>query len=1157
MQLATTILGVAVSALLLLQGSFCLRFSSRELRPFWLGIVTLILGGIGITLYPLLFTGVLVVSPEFGVILVEGMAGALLLRLLLVAGAAAAGIALHILRDSSNWPARLPWLLVAGLLTGLGSASLLDTHNPNDPPSLVVRSYDMWRPLLLIWLAVCLAGGLISVCRVRSTLRWAWGSAAIVCGIAIFALQRAQSHVFWQWCLRASLALAMGLAAWLWAPVRRSWLRLGVAAGVAALGWTGASAVTRMPLGLRPWALWVALVALAVLSLAGQPGWRNWKETDHSRAVLQWPPARYMILGLALVALALTVADVFQFATHDPGATFAALLAAWLLFAGQIGGGPLVSHMELLCTPQPWAAVFRRFRYTIGIGARAMVAFSLGPDPKALPVLLKAIAALLLLTVAAEIPNAGKTMIRPFKMNAAPDLKEKDLGYAVTDRLAVSLRQFSQDLRETTMVKDKTREVATGGSSASIEAQIAKSGDIAIGGFKVPVGMLLAPVLGPVRWLLRVRVIDGTLHVDQQSCSLVASSTWGEIWYVELPRATSADPTRELAERLALQIAHDDAAFAAAGMTRDWDAFSLFRQGLAEWKRYEMEPTSNRLALVMDAFRGAIGKDPQFVLAYYRLGLALQEDAQPEAAAEMFRATLRIRPDFVRAATALAFLGSNPDFFRRSPPAALLAQRPTGQRPRTQYGWRQVLHTPSGVTSVADRGAAYFGYCIESQEERGYYDANDDYQVADPDLKLAYYQCRRAESLYRELIADDPVDTHLKSTEASVLLALGGILANATPGRMEESTKWHCSPSTVDVVAVLKPCAVEPVGSVRKQDDCQAGRRGLLEKGWIGKRKIRRSLDNPRARSYYRRALELAPGDPNIRCALADLALTGGDDGPMIELANDAAVRSAVAEHFLEAATGYVGPPQDSADEARQKQQWAQAYYRLALTEFTNAIDRDPVSVDARIGFGNTFWRWRVNLPPDQSSSGPTAEDARMAAQHARDALRLVRGRPVNTDSLAVIEALLGDILVAQGLVSEGIRQLEEARSHATGNAQYDTLRWDLAQAYLCADPTDANGKARELLNNLRQRDQEREDPMFQKPGALGTGRAGIAGVQRRPAAVGHRPGKSTDAHAESLADVAIVRGRFCAPGRPCGGAALETKPERIVGNRELTHMSV
>ena len=93
-------------------------------------------------------------------------------------------------------------------------------------------------------------------------------------------------------------------------------------------------------------------------------------------------------------------------------------------------------------------------------------------------------------------------------------------------------------------------------------------------------------------------------------------------------------------------------------MTRSWEAFDRVpERASTSWQRYAVqsgEQDPDALTQAIRSFRAAVGVDPAFALAHYRLGLALQKDGQPFAAAEALRTSLKANPGFVPARVALA-----------------------------------------------------------------------------------------------------------------------------------------------------------------------------------------------------------------------------------------------------------------------------------------------------------------------------------------------------------------------------------------------------------------------------------------------------------------------------------------------------------------------
>jgi tetratricopeptide (TPR) repeat protein len=217
-----------------------------------------------------------------------------------------------------------------------------------------------------------------------------------------------------------------------------------------------------------------------------------------------------------------------------------------------------------------------------------------------------------------------------------------------------------------------------------------------MGGVKIPVGLLFTPVQGPIRRLLGVRAINASVQVDQRGYSLLASSDAGETWKLtvspddlSLPLVPiSPGVIARLAAELAFHIIKSDEMLAPA-LTKSWAAFSPFKMGLKEWRKFETNQDYRALSLAITHFRSAAQEDPGFAYAHYRLGLALQKDGQPGMAVKAFRASLKADPSLIPAHIALAStlydfertsylseVGSPIDYLLKLPP---LRARPSQQ----------------------------------------------------------------------------------------------------------------------------------------------------------------------------------------------------------------------------------------------------------------------------------------------------------------------------------------------------------------------------------------------------------------------------------------------------------------------------------------------
>ena len=187
---------------------------------------------------------------------------------------------------------------------------------------------------------------------------------------------------------------------------------------------------------------------------------------------------------------------------------------------------------------------------------------------------------------------------------------QADIGRAVFDHLINTLGALTVELQPDVILllpPDPERgarfRTLAAGRSGSIDPFLTQSVDIDVG-VKVPLGLLLTPVLQPVRWALGVRVVNGSVLADPQGYTVLVQSSAGEMWrarlaYKDVPRevssgddaATRPAPDRafnQLALELAFRIMSVEPALATFGMTRSWDAFEEFKRGLESWQEFTL-----------------------------------------------------------------------------------------------------------------------------------------------------------------------------------------------------------------------------------------------------------------------------------------------------------------------------------------------------------------------------------------------------------------------------------------------------------------------------------------------------------------------------------------------------------------------------------------
>jgi tetratricopeptide (TPR) repeat protein len=667
----------------------------------------------------------------------------------------------------------------------------------------------------------------------------------------------------------------------------------------------------------------------------------------------------------------------------------------------------------------------------MGSGVRNLL--SLNSWPAAV---VKTLVGLCLLMALSELPNAGETRIQPFKVSAIPGRNEfgqsaserNELGESLSERVVNTLRLLQKELRKEIVLflqpdaEEAQGEVgfalvAASESSSLGGTALGKSEDLEVGNVKIPLSLLIAPIQGPMRWLLGVHLINGSLQAEQQGYALLASSTAGETWKVIWPPTDSAqqvtpispDVVASLANEFAFKIITTDPTLAPT-MTKSWDAFQSFKAGLKKWKEFEAKQDYTALSRANELFREATAKDPGFALAYYRLGLALQRDGQPDTAAKVFQASLKADPTFIPAYIALASI-----LYDLQPDHDLTARKMRVNEARKL--WQQIIHFPAWAVSVPNRASAYYGLCRQASRQAR---RSTDVEV-EREHYLAYYYCKQAAALYASLSAATRAKPAIKTGEASVLHTLG-----MTVGRLQR----------------------HPFMGKRPEWDCW---RGILQQSPYSHAALR----------YYRRALALLPDDHRIRCSAARTAYVLGDPEPLQRLDADPGAHVSLANSHRSKVAKDRMVNGHSAFGARG--------YLLALKEYQEAIDLEPTHVEALTGYAFTFGEWRANLATAQDPDGPGLAIAQRAEAYAHRAVALATDK-LDPATEAIARFALGKVLLAQGRPTEAIKELETAIGLAANHPAVHEMRRDLMHACLCAASNKRSGLPEESVQGLEER---------------------------------------------------------------------------------------
>lgn len=1152
---------VVATLVLLIQGT---RIVIRPGAPPFVrgfGLLTLLLAGLSLVLFAILFWGEAVLSPEFDTVMAWGHWRGLVV---LVAGfAVAAGLGLRVQRLKASRPGRLAGLLILGLAVGTAAATRITTPSlglsgADTAQTFRIYSYDLWWPPLLIWVSACFLDGAITILGVHDRRLRIGAFFAMLLMLSLRARSRRvftdpTSAVLWDLAVVVAALGGVLLVLWVvWSAPARS---------TDALQRLRAAARGFVPAMRRAWERAVT---------GGWPG--------ISAQVWRWlqPMVGQLLAVLALAMIAASLADIFYVGWLPHAGALVVLAIAWTCLAEVTAQGPLRAFVvnvvpdvyERLANQKSWvrhgwlllAARLASPLSLLGGALRRLV--SLRPFPEAI---VKIGVLFVGLVVAYEIPHAGKTLLQPFTAvavqvnpNQVPTLSSQaDIGRAVFDHLTNTLGALTHELQPDVILMlppesergARFRTLAAGGSG-SIDLFLTQ--DVAVdvgGGVKIPLGLVLRPVLQPLRWLLGVRVVDGSVLAEPQGYTVLVRSSAGEVWRArlaneEVPRelpsgnaaATRSTPDSafsRLALELAFRIMSAEPALAKFGMTHSWDAFSHFKQGLDSWQEFSVhrgQGDPDTLSEAIQHFRAAIGVDPEFALAHYRLGVALQNDGQPLAAAEALRASLKANPGFVPAMVALASVlyGSEHDL---GPYPIGLPTLPDGAAGNTKlqearHLWQSVISAQSGASSL-DRAAAWAGLCryaLDEPERRHQGPDHGDIFRDQSDkrdslsYRIAYFHCQQAERLYATLFATHREDLRVRTARASELVSIGVLLERHGPRRRARATDdWQCSMATIDEASLATD-----IRRVRHSVPVSYYTRAALR--------------------YYRQALKLLPDDPVLRCheASAQFAVYG-DPRLMQSLEGEAAARWNLAEGYLDEARRHLAEAAGQANQGaaqpdrKRHGKLAEAYFDLALTEYEATLKRDPTNFEALNRYAHVFWEWRrgkadtiLEVGAGKAvtilETGPGLEYGRKAESNARRAVAMaeakqlkslsqgydtdtgVAGRPTQTAPIAqagpadrapksssgratgdvrddsiprhlrpaavTAFASLGTVLVAQGRPQEAIEMLEYVSPFIPEHPSFDHVRWMLAQAHLCA----ASKEGREIRQRQREATKAAED---------------------------------------------------------------------------------
>jgi tetratricopeptide (TPR) repeat protein len=557
--LAILIIGVVV---LLAQASSCFLKANRSIP---IGVVDLILAALVAATTLAVQSGHMLLAKDFGTVMVQGPAGVWFLRIALVTVALLPSLCLARLLDFKknlpNWFG-LAWLPgTLGTLVGLVAAGRVSLLDRDLSPALQVFQYDVWWAPLVLWLTVCLTGSILVLADADLARWWLPFTAAWVTVLASFAvsyedLADPSSRPIWSLVWNLSFPVCLWFVAYeLWKsglPEKRlpGILKpIAVACLACMAAWFAlAGDSVRYVLGSFPLVVFFLVVAIAIV-----------RDDPKSDSLLpKWNVAGIAI-GFALPLVALAVADLFSAGFFPSALDIFVALLAWLLFAERVAEHALNQLPRLFVNNQLQIEPVRKF-----FGASRKAAGSAASGVKKVLdyavsgtwVTLVAKAVLLPLVVLmgvaglSEVFNYRKIVVGSFTWIGDKDQKA---GVAVADSIAPgvinALGRLRDALREDIVIasRGKTTDHAesvrllSAGTDSSLSSSVAQSGDLELGGVKVPLAFLATPVQLLVRKLLHIKVIDGTVRqVSPGLYTVTFNSNYGKSW-VESARAPAPD----------------------------------------------------------------------------------------------------------------------------------------------------------------------------------------------------------------------------------------------------------------------------------------------------------------------------------------------------------------------------------------------------------------------------------------------------------------------------------------------------------------------------------------------------------------------------------------------------------------------------------------
>jgi tetratricopeptide (TPR) repeat protein len=1109
-------------------------FRQHEKVPHkrWLGYLTLFVAFLLPLLAVMISGGILVNSPEFGVIMAQGgLSARLFLSLIILAVAPAAGVAWSIARAGAGRAPRIQSLFFIGICVGLASAVrifLLEPLNPSDIESLQIQYYDLWWPLSLIWFSVCMAGITISLSRLDDSIRrlclilllaafftsevlrrpefadWTscifWGNAhpldknSMQSFLSFLSVMEKDRIPLWSqavnlaWVGSLGIEILLGASLFIWASVsvqgkEQTKLRRGMSIVIVSILFAAAL------IFLLPWwdrifnsrlfwvmsaLFWAFLCLLVAIKRTKLP----WKAALlHLVKSVQFG---HLILLISWCTFAVSLAHIFYFGVSDFFAPLAGFVFAWMLLVEMAGKGPLVNTYELGRTAgvSALSVTLRRKLASISVFLARSAArlvqtieglLKVGSWPAAV---VKTLVGIVILVALCEIPNAGKMIIQPFK--GAPGMSaEKPFGELASDHLLDAIGDINQTLRPDVALIYSIDNAKVKKEMIVVVGNAEAGVDAALGkSSDLDFGVVKIPlslIVAPVQ--LPVRALLGVRVINGSFHEDKSSFTL-------LARSNEG-------HNFQATLPKTDSA------QQPVDALDKLAQNLA-FQIITANPDlatagMTHLLPAFDTFRTGLLK--------WRVYESKQRDyGSLTSAIKAFREVTQLDSKFALAhyRLGLALLSdgqpsSAVEAFRNcveANPGFVAGQIALAE---ALFWFEDYLGLRTAAASVPAQMRDEVRVVKQTDARRILHRVVQQPKgaISDSDLARAYYYlalierkdfkhyvvyfyARRAEMISRGLPVTQNSVSGAQQKEGYRQYLLGTVLTER--GRIDADPGEELNPG-------VWHCAPESLSTEQRRIPPSVSDL-LVEK----RRKIDRNRFAAAALPYYDRAAGLLPDDAEVACKAATMAYTIGDRRRMENLSKMANVHYYLAETYK--------------NDAIKSKMNATLYFHLALAEYEHAIDLEPNFVNALNNYGYTFWQWRLKRP-EKFSDGPGAIIALKAEKYARKAVSIAQDRT----TLVMAKSTLGEVLLAQARTEEALEVFKEAfgvatpQPEAAGDATqhpfYDEMRWEYAQACLWESRNikKANGPAEdrahlmkeavERLKNIRNNDGSREDKLF------------------------------------------------------------------------------